>query len=216
MNALTTLCGIIIRCDDGNTGHQRVFRRHAPDCQGTRFARADNKRTRTIARALRRHEGAPLLAHITEYKPHAAHEENQQKARYDKHPDGKPRADNPQERGASKGAKHRCPHDLNDLVNAGVFPEVVVQAKCSKHQHIDACQNAKNEVNLVVDEHFTLHVREDGSKPIRNIRSNDVEQQQKRCSFCDMHVQTRPRLHLQIEQFIVSDYLQRLPTEGLL
>ncbi len=56
------------------------------------------------------------------------------------------------------------------------------------------CEDAQHEVDLVVDEHFALDVGEQRCEPVRGVRRDDIQQQQDRCAFCDMSVQTGPRL----------------------
>ena len=122
MDALTSLRRVVVSGDNGDTGHERIFRRHAPDCQRARFARADHQRARAIARALRRGDGPSLLAHEAEHEADTAHEEDQKEARNDENPDRKPSADNPQKHGAAQRAEHGCADDLDNLIDAGIFP----------------------------------------------------------------------------------------------
>ena len=122
MDALTPLCGIIVSGNDGDTRHERVFRRHAPDCQRARFARTDDQRARAVACALRRGDSPSLLTHKAEHEADAAHEEDQKEAGDNEYPDGKPGTDNPQKHGAAQRAEHGCADDLDDLIDAGIFP----------------------------------------------------------------------------------------------
>ena len=66
----------------------------------------------------------------------------------------------------------------------------------AQHGHVDEREDAQHEVDLVVDEHFALNVGEQRCEPVRGVRRNDIEQQQNRCAFCDMSVQTGPRLRV--------------------
>ena len=61
-----------------------------------------------------------------------------------------------------------------------------------QHGNVDECEDAQHEVDLVVDEHFALDVGEQ----VRGVRRDDIQQQQDRCAFCDMSVQTGPRLRV--------------------
>ena len=158
---------------------------------------------RAVAGALRGGEHALLLAHDAEYEADAAHEEDEQEARDEEHTDGQAHVDDPEEHGAHQGGQHHGQHDLDGLVDAGVLPQVVVQVEQAEHGHVDERENAQHEVDFVVDEHLTLDIGEQGCKPVGGIRRYDVEQQQKRCSFCDMSVQTGPRLRMEMRNDMV-------------
>ena len=122
MDTLTALGGIIIGGNDGDTGHERVFRCHTPDCQRARLTRTDHQRARSVARALRRSDGPSLLTHEAEHEADTAHKEDQEEAGNDEYPDGKPSTDDPQKHGAAQRAEHGCADDLDNLIDAGVFP----------------------------------------------------------------------------------------------
>ena len=193
VDTAAALRGVVVSGHDGHAGHERVLRGHAADGERARLPRAHDERARPVAGALRRPQNALLLAHDAEYQAYAPHEEYKQEARDEEHADGQAHVDDPQEHGADERGEHHREHDLDGLVDARVLPQVVVEAEQAEHRHVDKRQDAQHEVDLVVDEDLVLDGGEQGCEPVGGVCRNDVEQQQDRCSFCDMSVQAQPR-----------------------
>ena len=181
MDAQALFRRIVVRGDDGNARHVGVLRRHAVDGEGTGLASSYHERPRPFDRRSR--ESMFLAALDAPYHADPPHDEHQQDGRDDKHPDGESHVDDPQEHGAYERRQKNREHDLERLVDAGIFPQVVVQVEGCENPHVDQCQDAEHEVDLVVDEHETPNVGQHRCQPIRHIGGDDVKQKQKRRSF---------------------------------